>query len=81
MQLCSKLCRGCRKEVPGPQLLKAATEKAMIFAEKECLDCTKEKMDKLFEQWKATMRKYYRNSYKGIIKSPWHHYKAKNIEN
>lgn len=62
-------------------MLNAATEKAIIYADKECLECTKVKMDELFEDWKEMMRGYYKNSYKGVIKSSWNHYKAKNIEN
>ena len=38
-------------------------------------------MDKLFGHWKESMKGYYKNSHKGVIKSAWHHYKSKNIEN
>ena len=63
--------------MPGVQLLNAATEKAMIYSEKECLECTQVKMNNLFDNWKDVMKGYYRSTYKGLIKSPWHHYKTK----
>lgn len=65
----------------GVQLLKPGLDKPMIYAEKNCLDCTKEQMDKIFEVWKTTMKNYYRKMYKGVKISPWHHYKAKNLDN
>jgi hypothetical protein len=33
-----------------------------------------------FDSWKNTLSKYFRNSIKGEIISPWHHYKLKNLE-
>lgn len=67
--------------MPGVQLQKPSTERAMVYADKNCLDCTKQQMDKLFATWTETMRGYTRKTYKGLMISPWHYYKAKNLEN
>ena len=71
------MCRGCRKEIPGVQLQKAGTDRAMLYSDKNCLDCTKEQMDKVYNSWKEAIKYKHRNIYKGCVISPFHHYKAK----
>ena len=81
LQICELLCRGCRKPVPGHQINKqAAGERAMIYAQQNCYDCNKEEMKKMYERWQEGVAKYYRETYKGVIISPWHHYELKSIE-
>ena len=52
----------------------------MLFSEKNCYDCCKEQIQRLFKKWESQINEYFRDTYKGKIISPWHYYKLQIIE-
>ena len=52
----------------------------MMISEELCEECTSSKIITKFEQWRQHLTKYYRETYKGIIVSPYHHYQMQVLE-